>query len=327
MAGGSLRAQDASGKVVVRLDPALDSIVSPDAKLEKLLDGKGTFEGPTWVHQGRTGFLIFSDIPGDVINKLEPDGTISVFLGHIFTGTDPSTAPTGPNNATVPLVGSNGTTLDRQGRVVFCAYGNHTVERLEKDGTRTVLADRFEGKRFNTPNDLVVKSDGSIYFTDTQADRVHADNDPRQGLPFTGVYLIKDGKVQSLAKDLVSPNGLAFAPGEKYLYVNESQKKRITRFDVQTDDTIANPHVFIDMTSDPAPGVPDGMKVDKKGNVYCTGPGGLWIMSPDGKHIGTILTPLRLTNLTFGGADGKTLYITSFAALYRIQLKAEGLRP
>ena len=322
-----VRAQGNNSDVVVKLDPALDRIVAADAKLEKLFAGHGTFEGPTWIQAGPTGYLIFSEIQGGVMHKFEADGKTSIFLDHIFTGPDPSLAPANLGSSAERMLGSNGTTLDRQGRIVFCSVGNRSVERLEKDGKRTVLADRFEGKKFNTPNDLVVKSDGSIYFTDTRVDLQRPDDDPQKGEPFAGVYLIKDGKVSLLAKDLTTPNGLAFTPDEKHLYVIEGMKKLIDRYDVQPDDTIANRALFVDMNSDQAPGGPDGMKVDKLGNVYSTGPGGVWIMSAEGKHLGTILAPERLTNLTFGGRDAKTLYITSFMALYRIQLKTAGLRP
>ena len=313
---------------VVKLDPALDKIVASGAKLEKLLDGHGFFEGPTWVHTTNPQYLLFTDIPGGVINKWTPDGNLSVVVDHIFTGTDTSGLAQYPlGDKKLPMIGADGTTLDREGRIVFCGFGPRAVIRVEKDGSRTVLADRFEGKKFNTPNDLVYKSDGTLYFTDTQADQKRAETDPEKGVSFSGVYSVKGGKLQLVTKDLTGPNGLAFSPGEKYLYINESPKKRITRFDVQPDDSVSNPKLIIDMNADKAEGMPDGMKVDKDGNIYCTGPGGLWIMSPDGKHIGTILTPQRLSNLTFGDKDGKTLYMTAPQGLYRIHLKVAGIRP
>jgi gluconolactonase len=323
---GILRAQENPASIVVKLDAALDSIVAPDAKLEKLFSGQGTFEGPTWVRDGNSGFLIFSDIPGGVMNKLGPDDKVSVFLDHIFTRGDISLVPTNPGGATRNL-GSNGITLDREGRILFCNTGDRTVERIEKDGKRTVLAAGFEGKKFNLPNDLVVKSDGAIYFTDSRIDSTRADSDPEKGESFSGVYLLKNGKLQLLVHDLITPNGLAFTVDEKRLYVIEGMAKLIDVYDVQPDDTIVNRKLFVDMNSDKTPGGPDGMRLDKQGNVYSTGPGGVWILSPEGKHIGTILAPGRLTNLTFGGPDSKTLYITSFMSLYRIQLKAAGLRP
>jgi gluconolactonase len=313
---------------VVRLDPALDQIVSADAKVEKLADDFGFVEGPVWVRSG--GYLLFSDIPANAINKWTPDGKVFVFLKPSgFTGTDASDVGSQNNNghAVVTLIGSNGVTLDRQGRIVFAAHGDRDVVRIEKNGQRTVLADRYEGKRLNSPNDLVFKSDGALYFTDPPAGLRKQDDDPKKELPFDGVYLLKDGKLQLLDKTFTRPNGIAFAPGEKVLYVNDTTRKRIMRFDIRPDDTIANGSVFIDMTADKAPGVPDGMKVDRKGNVYCTGPGGFWIMSPEGKHLGTVKTPELPANLTFGDADGKTLYLTARTGLYRIRLKIPGLRP
>jgi len=324
---GSARAQTSS-VVIVRLDPALDNIVSPDAKLETLHEGTGVFEGPTWVHRVHPGYLIFSDIPGNVINKRTPDGKITVIVDHVFTGTDTSEAfQMTVGTRKFPMIGPNGTTLDRQGRIVFCAFGSHQVLRLEKDGKRTILAERVGGKLLNSPNDLVYKSDGSLYFTDSRADVKRADDDPAKGVPYPGLYMIKGGKVQLVNKDLESPNGLAFSPDQKYLYLNDYRKKIIERFDVLPDDTLANGKLFIDMSANKAPGAPDGMKVDRKGNVYCTGPGGLWIISPDGKHIGTIVTPESLTNLTFGDDDGKTLYMTGRPPLYRITLRVAGIRP
>jgi gluconolactonase len=190
-----------------------------------------------------------------------------------------------------------------------------------------VLADRFEGKRFNSPNDLVYKSDGSLYFSDPDGGLRFGDQDPKKELSFYGLFLLKDGKVQALVKDMAVPNGLGFSPDEKYFYVDDTGKKIIWRYEVQPDDTLANGHIFMDMTDDKAPGVPDGMKIDSKGNIYSTGPGGIWIISPSGKHLGTILMPNVPANLAFGGADGKTLYIAAHTVLYRVQLKIAGVPP
>jgi len=323
-----MRGHAQSANEVIRLDPALDDIVPADAQVEKLAGEFSFLEGPVWVRKGR--YLLFSDIPANVINKWTPRGKVSVFTKPSgFTGTDPSDVGGENNNgrAVVALIGSNGITLDRQGRVVFCAHGDRAVIRLAKDGRRTVLADRYESKRLNSPNDLVYKSDGALYFTDPTSGLRNRDKDAKRELPFTGVYLLAGGKLQLLVKDMPHPNGLAFAPGEKYFYVNDSSKKIIMRYEVQPDDTIANGQVFIDMTPDNAPGAPDGMKVDQKGNVYCVGPGGFWIISPEGKHLGTVKPPERPTNLAFGDADGKSLYITARTGLYRIHLKVAGIRP
>ena len=321
-------AQAQERSLIVRLNPAIEDILPPDAKVEKLVSNFGFLEGPVWVRKG--GYLLFSDIPANVINKWSPDdGKVSIFLAYSgFTGTDDSGAGMQLNNgfATVTLLGSNAVTLDSHGRVVYCAHGDRQVVRLEEDGRRTVLASQYEGKRLNSPNDLVYKSDGSLYFTDPAAGLRNGNDDPKKELPFTGVYLLKDGKLQLLTKDF-RPNGLAFTPDEKHLYLINSDKKSILRYDVQPDDTITNGQAFIDMSLDKAPGGPDGMKVDQKGNVYCTGPGGFWIMSPEGKHLATVLTPEVVANLAFGGADGKTLFLMGRTSLYQIHLKVPGILP
>jgi len=302
---------------VIKLDPAMDNIVSPDAKVERLADGFQNLEGPVWVRKG--GYLLFSDIPKNVINRWNPvDGKVSLFLER--------SGYTGPGLVQFEG-GSNGITLDKQGRVVFAAKGDRQIVRLEKDGKRTVLASECDGKRLNPLNDLVFRSDGSIYFTDGRP------RDPAGApyIPYRGVYLLKDGKVKLLTKDLPGNNGLAFAPGEKQLYIVDDPlpKMVVMRYDVQKDGTIANGQVYFDLGLDKGDGHADGIKVDQKGNVYVTGPGGVWVISPERKHIGTILAG-DLTNLAFGGEDGKTLYMTGrkpLAALYRIHLKVAGITP
>lgn len=313
---------------VIRLDPTLDEIVPADAKMEKLADDFSAVEGPVWVRKGR--YLLFSDIPANVIDKWTPNGKVTLFLKPSgFTGADPSDVGFQFNNgrSLVTLIGSNGVTLDRQGRVVFCAHGDRAVVRLENDGRRTVLADRYEGKRLNSPNDLVYKSDGALYFTDPPAGLREGGKDPKKELPFNGVYLLAKQKLQLLVKEMPLPNGLAFSPDEKYIYISDTVNKSIMRYEVRADDTIADGQLFADMTLDNAPGHLDGIKIDKKGNVYCTAPGGFWIISSAGKHLGTVKTPVEISNLAFGDADGKMLYITARTSLYRIQLKIPGIRP
>ena len=315
---------------IVRVDPAADTIVPADAKVEKLAGDLGFLEGPIWVHSKGQGYLLFSDIPANVIRKWDPKGGVSVFLEKSgFTGADASNVGGQTNNGfgMVTLIGSNGITLDKQGRIVFCQHGDRQISRLEKNGKRTVLASRYEGKRLNSPNDLVFKSDGSLYFTDPTAGLRLQDKDPARELSFNGVYRLAKGKVQLLSKDFTRPNGIAFSPDEKYLYVDDTAKKIIMRFDVQPDGGVTNGQVITDMNSDTAPGVPDGMKVDQKGNIYCTGPGGFWIMSPDGKHIATVKTKELPANLNWGDDDGKTLYLTARTGLYRIRLNIAGVRP
>ena len=324
--GPATHAQDWS--FIARLSPMLSDIIPDDARVEKLAENFGFLEGPVWVKKG--GYLLFSDIPANVINKWSPDAKkASVFLAYSgFTGKDDSGSGMQLNNGhgMVTLLGSNAVTIDPQGRVVYCAHGDRQIVRLEADGHRTVLASEFEGKRLNSPNDLVYKSDGALYFSDPSAGLRLGNDDPKKELPFTGLFMLKDGKLQVLNRDM-RPNGLAFSPDEKYIYLVDGTggKKTLQRYEVKSDDTLANGQLFVDMTADKAPGGPDGIKVDQKGNVYSTGPGGVWIMAPNGQHIGTILTSELPANLAFGDADGKTLYLTARTGLYRIRLKIPGI--
>jgi len=319
-----------TGGQIIRLDPAIDALISPDAHVEKLKDGFGFLEGPVWVHAKKPGYLLFSDIPANVINKWTPDGQVTTFLAKSgFAGDDPGDAGYQLNNghAVVTLYGSNGITLDKQGRVTYVQHGDHGVMRLEKDGKRTVLADRYEGKRFNSPNDLVYKSDGALYFTDPPFGLRKLNDDPKKELPYNGVYLLSKGKLQLIIKDLQAPNGIAFSPDEKYIYVNDSFTKKYWRYEVQADDTVANPKLFIDMSSSKENGVPDGMKVDRKGNIYGAGPGGIWVLTSEGNHLGTIKPLENPANLAWGDADGKTLYFTAVTGLYRLRMNIPGIRP
>jgi sugar lactone lactonase YvrE/type II secretory pathway pseudopilin PulG len=318
---------------VVKLNPAFDAIVPPDVHLELLadlgLDRGALTEGPVWIRRG--GYLLFSEIAGNVIDKWTPDGNITVFLKDSgFTGTDPSTVGKLTHNgrALLRLIGSVGITVDPQGRVVFCAQGDRAIVRLEPDGKRTVLVDRFEGKRLNSPNDLVYKSDGALYFSDPSGGLQRGDNDPKNELQFNGVFLYKDGKLRVIDKGYSIPNGVALTPDQRYLYINYTMKRTIKRFKILPDDTVGGGEIFIDMSSDKHRGAPDGMKSDKQGNLYCSGPGGLWIMSPTGTPLGIIKTPKRLTNIAFGATDGKTLFMTTHTGeLYRVRLKVAGVVP
>jgi len=320
-----------NGGQIIRLDPALDALISPDAHIEKVMDGFSFLEGPVWVHSRKPGYLLFSDIPANVIDKWSPkDGKVSVFLDKSgFSGADPGDAGVQSNNgkAMVTLYGSNGITLDKQGRVAYCQHGDRAVMRLEKDGKRTVLADRFEGKRLNSPNDLVYKSDGALYFTDPPYGLRKLADDPKKELPFSGVYRLAKGKLQLLNKDFQTPNGLAFSPDEKILYVDDTASRTYWRFDVQPDGTLANKKLLIDMSSGKGAPGPDGMKIDKNGNIYGTGPGGVWVFTSDGKHLGTIQPPENPANLAWGDADAKTLYFTARTGLYRLRVNIPGIRP
>jgi gluconolactonase len=327
----ALRAQSSAGSSIIRLDPGLDKLVNRDAKVE-LLKGEffGFLEGPVWVQEEHRGYLLFSDMAANCIYKWTQDGKLSVFQEKSgFTGTDPSNAGLEINNGRLQVIvwGSNAITLDPQHRPVWCQHGDRAVVRLEQDGTRTVLAEGYEGKRFSGPNDLVIKSDGAVYFTDNIAGLRGGDKNPLREMPFHGLYLIQNGKVTLLAKDPhgAAPNGIAFSPDERILYVNGG--KKISAFDVLSDDTIGNERILIDMSSESAQGNTDGMKVDKSGNVYCVGPGGIWIVSPRGVHLGTIRVPEASSNLAFGGTDGRSLYIVAHRGLYRLQMMVAGIHP
>ena len=315
---------------VVRLDPALDALIAPNTKAELLKgDYFGAIEGPVWVDAGG-GYLLFSDMAANVIYKWTPAGQLSVFLDKSgYTGNDLNNVGGQYTNGRLHLllIGSNGLTLDRDGRLVIAGMTDRNVTRLEKDGTRTVLADRYDGKRLNSPNDLVVKSDGAIYFTETTSGIRGRDEGPAREIPFHGLYLIKDAALRLLDKDPqgAAPNGIAFSPDEKILYVNGGTK--ITAYDVRADDTLANPRVLFDAGAAKVPGNTDGMKVDRSGNIYFSGPGGVWIVSPQGRHLGTIVTPDRVANLAFGDADSRTLYMVGGGSLWRIRVNTPGIRP
>ena len=315
---------------VIRLDPALDAVIAPNAQPELLKgDYFGAVEGPVWVETG--GYLLFSDMAANVIYKWTPDGQLSVFLEKSgYTGTDVNNVGGQYTNGRLHLllIGSNGLTLDRQGRLIIAGMTDRNVTRVESDGTRTTLADRYEGKRLNSPNDLVVKSNGAIYFTETTSGIRGRDEGPAREIRFHGVYLIKDGVLRLLDKDPqgAAPNGIAFSPDEKILYVNGGTK--ITAYDVRPDDTVTNARVLIDLGGPNAgPGNTDGMKVDRSGNIYCSGPGGVWIISPQGKHLGTIVPAERVANLAFGDADSKSLYMVGGRSLWRIRVNTPGIRP
>ena len=317
---------------VQKLDPALDSLISSDAKLERVATGFSKWtEGPVWT---RSGSLLFAEIPANNIDKWIPGKGASVFIHPSgYEGSEPYKGPE---------PGSNGMTLDADGKVSVAGHARRNVWRLESVDPKaqlTILADSYQGKKLNSPNDLVYKSDGSLYFTDPPYGLpTQGDSDPLKELQVNGVYRIpgarqqKPGappdrdKLQLVIKDLGRPNGLAFSPDEKFLYVAESGTKVWMRYHVQPDGSVTDGAVFLDPAGDPAKGVPDGLRVDKKGNIYSSGPGGVWIITPEAKHIGTIKVPEVVSNVAWGDKDGKTLYITGSTSIYRIRTKASGLR-
>jgi gluconolactonase len=328
-------AQSASDRTVVRLDPALDALVSADAKLETVKSGFGFTEGPVWVQKGKEGYLLFTDIPGNVIWKLTPDGKASVYLSNVgYNGPEVWRWGGIQNNGydrndpkfeEFAMIGADGLALDRQGRLIIATFAGRSLMRIEKDGKRTVLADNYEGKRFGGPNDVVVKRDGAIYFTDTYGAFRLRDKDPRRELMFNAVYRWKDGKLTRVVDDMPATNGLAFSPDEKYLYVNGSRDNYVNRYEVRADGTLANGKLFIDMRKETDRGITDGLRVDTKGNLYETAPGGVWVISPEGKHLGTIRAPEQSTNIGFGDADKKTLYIAARTSIYKIRVNTPGI--
>jgi gluconolactonase len=306
---------------VIRNDPALDAIVPPNPKIFKLAEGFKFTEGPVWLRDA--GYLLFSDPNNNTIYKYSPDGNGQLTVFREKSGYE------GADIAEYGQPGSNGLTLDREGRLTINQHGNRRVVRLERDGTLAVLADKFNGKRLNSPNDLVYRSDGMLYFTDPPFGLPKFFDDPRKELSFSGVFAVKDGNLKLVTKDFTGPNGIAFSPDEKYLYVSDwdDKKKVVMRYDVQSDGSVSNGKIFFDMTSAPGEDALDGMKIDKAGNLYVSGPGGLWIISPEGKHLGTIIPPKHPHNFAWGDADGKTLYLCARSGLYRIKLNIEGIRP
>ena len=303
----------AGAGVIVRLDPRLDALVPAGAAIEKVVDGFVFLEGPVWL-SGESR-LLYSDLRGNAIYQWTAADGASDYAKPFFTG----------DGTGLRGVGPNGVALDAQGRLLVCVYGSRSVVRLEKDGSRTTLADRFEGKRLNSPNDLVVARDGTVYFTDPSFGLEGMDNSPLRELSFNGVYRLKpNGQLELLTREQERPNGLVLSPDESILYVANSGGA-VTgwmAYDLGPSG-LSNKRVFFDVTGVQGEGGADGMKVDLAGNVYATGPGGVLVIAPDGTHLGTIRPPEALTNVGWGD-DGRTLYITGRTALYRVRLSARG---
>ncbi len=299
---------------IIRLDAAFDRIVPKDAVLEKIADGFAWVEGPVW--NRAEGYLLFSDIPNNAVMKWNAKAGASLFL-----------KPSGYTGA-VPFAGvepgSNGLTFDHEGRLVLCEHGDRRISQLEKNGAKTTLVDRYEGKRLNSPNDVIFKSNGDMYFTDPPFGLPKAFDDPGRELDFCGVYrLSKDGKPRSsiensekdsrgkltlLTKELGAPNGIAFSPDEKKLYLSDYKRAAWLVYGVKDDGTITNGRTFYDAAEfkKNRPGSPDGMKVDAHGNIFGGGPGGIYVFSPEGKHLGTFDFGVPTGNCNWG-EDGSTL--------------------
>jgi gluconolactonase len=283
-----------------------------------LAGGFQFLEGPVWVREG--GYLLFSDPNANRIYRWTPDGDLSVYRTKSgYRGLD---------IGEYGQPGSNGLTLDPQGRLTINEHGNRRVTRLERDGI-TVLAERYQGKRLNSPNDLVYRSDGTLFFTDPPFGLPRFYDDPRKELPFSGVFALYRGNLQLATADLKGPNGIAFSPDEKYLYVGnwDPENKVVMRYDVAADGSLSGGVVFHDMTYAAGEDAIDGIKVDQAGNVFVCGPGGVWVLAPDGEHLGTLRLPEDPHNLAWGDADARTLYITALTSVYRLRLNVPGIRP
>jgi gluconolactonase len=301
-ASGFLSARPASQEF--RLDgksPQFWNLVDRDAKLSVVGAGFGFTEGPVWAE---AGFLYVSD---ETINK--------IYRLHLD----------GKKDEVISLGDPDGNTFDRQHRLIDCASVLRAIIEVSPDGKYKILADRYDGKKFNSPNDVIVGPDGALYFTDPTLDLVAGE---KQEIPFQGVYrLDANGNVQLLTKDLTQPNGLAFSPDGKHFYVGDSELRNIRVYDVAPDGSLRNGRIFGDEPGAKGDGVPDGMKVDKNGNLFVTGPEGIWIWDAKGNHLGTIVMPEQPANLTWGGKDFKTLYITATTSVYRLEMKTQGFVP
>jgi len=306
---------------VIRIDPDFDEIINPDVKIERIATGFQFTEGPLWHPDG---YLLFSDPNANVIYSYHPSGNVAIFRTKSgYSGFD---------IGEYHQPGSNGLAFDGKGRLVICEHGNRRIVRLEHKGPVTVLADSYKGMRFNSPNDLVFRSDGALYFTDPPYGLPKAYDDARKETPHQGVYCLIGEEVKLVATDLGGPNGIALSPDEKYLYVSNwdirdiHNTKNIMRYKVNKNGTLSNGKVFFDMNHTDDEEALDGLKIDMNGNIYSSAPGGIWIISPEGKYLGKIKAPERPANMAWGDADGKTLYMTAHSGLYRVRVKVAGFR-
>lgn len=305
---------------IERIDTRINDLIPADAALERLAEGFEWSEGPVWRRD--RGYLLFSDIPKNTIYRWDDDEGLSVFLRPAgYSGSDPAGAE----------LGANGLVIDPEGRLVMCDHGNRAIMRLdESDYTKTILADRYEGRRLNSPNDAVYRSNGDLYFTDPPYGLRGLNESPDKELPFNGVYrLTPNGELFLLTDELSFPNGIGFSPDERTLYVANSDRNRLIlmAYEVRDDGGIENGRVFFDaseLAEQGRRGAPDGLAVDQYGNLFATGPGGVLVLNPEGEHLGTIETGQATANCAFGD-DGSTLYITADMYLARIRLSTKGM--
>lgn len=317
LAGFFVSANAGDEHAITRLDKRMDDLVPADAVLEKIGEGFTWVEGPVW--DRKNNVLLFSDIPANAIMRWKEGKGIDVFMKPSgYTGAKPFTGRE---------PGSNGLTFDHQERLLLCEHGDRRVTRVERDGEKSVLADRYDGKRFNSPNDLVVAANGDIYFTDPPFGLPGTFNDPGRELDFCGVYRIASDGVHLVIRDIKAPNGIGLSPDGKTLYVTDvdGEHPRWMAYDVEADGSVSHARIFHDGLpfKGTAPGAPDGLKIDQNGNVFGSGPGGIYVFAPDGTHLGTIRTGVATSNCGWG-EDGSTLFITADKAVYRIRLTTKG---
>ena len=299
---------------LVRLHPDFDALVPTGARIEKLSGGFAFTEGPLW---RPSGVLWFSDVVGNVVREWSPDGTVVELLKP--GGYDGNSLPAGG------FIGPNGMTAGPAGSVMLCQHGNRRIARIAPDMSVQTLVDTFEGKKLNAPNDLVYRSNGTLFFTDPPYGLPRGDADPTKELRFNGVFSVVGGKAVAIITNMTRPNGLAISPDDRTLYVaNSDDNNRFwMRYDLAADGSVSNGAVLRDVSKEKDSGLPDGMKLDTEGRLWATGPGGVWVMRPDGTHLGTIKLPEQPANCAWGD-DGRSLYMTAETGLYRLKTSVVG---